>query len=147
MPRFHPAHIRKESPDLALLQREWYHSVQVLSGDILFFDQSIPHFGVQNDSALDRLVVFAMLSPSDDEEQDDYQLFRWTRIGEIAGFNTQTYAQALVDDKDQNPLGRYEDEREYNTAVAMLKHFGLFDAYFEGREPKWVPIKPKKKSK
>ena len=45
-----------------IYDKRWYHSVPVQTGDIAFFSERAPHFGVQNTSNRIRRVVFALVS-------------------------------------------------------------------------------------
>lgn len=57
------------------------------------------------------------------------QMFRWMYFREAYGPDSLQYAQSLVYDKLQNPLGRYTKE-SYDEAIACLRRHGLYKEYF-----------------
>jgi hypothetical protein len=141
MPRFPPhlLHWAPEEEDIPamqlqsyLLDYKYFHSVLVKSGDMMVFWQNTPHFGVQNRCSLNnRITLFSMLTPTIRSEttDDEYQFFRWMYMAEAFGDTSREFALALVDDKHQNPLGRYEEE-DYEQAIDCLKRHGLYQSYF-----------------
>lgn len=166
MPRFLPQHLYCADGDAQsmrdkayLLSEEWFHSVPLQPGDMLVFKQSVPHFGVRNQSIQPRMMLFTMLVPEEKEEEekaeeededadmqedevkelesDEYQFFRWMYMSEAYGEKSLEFAQSLVHDKHNNPLGRYPSKL-YKQSVACLKQHQLYAAYFgdEG-EPDW----------
>lgn len=48
---------------------------------------------------------------------------------EAFGGQSREFAEALVDGKAHNPLGRYE-KADYNAAVACLRRHHLYKAFF-----------------
>ena len=68
-----------------LLQPSAYHRRPIQSGDMLLFPQSTPHFGTRNNSFIQRIALFSVLTPFSSVEQDAFQLFCWMYV-EAAAF-------------------------------------------------------------
>ena len=116
-----------------LLDSHHYESLPVLPGDIVFFRQSIPHFGVKNICTQgDRVVFFSILSQSNASMQDALQVFPWLYIGAAFGWESREFAQALVDNKDFRPVQQIHGDEgavAKDVCVSTLKRWSLFDAY------------------
>lgn len=121
-----PAELRRNA---YLLDPEWYHSVPVFAGELAIFLQHVPHFGVRNRSSQNRVVLFTMLSPSNEAAQDDHQFFRWMFMAEAFGTNSKQFAEALVENKQYSPLQRYYTLSHRKIAEACLRKHQLFTAY------------------
>ena len=112
-----------------LLDPEHYVSEPVQPGDILFFRQSTPHFGVKNDSTKDdRVVLFSVLSPSPAEGQDEEQTFPWGLIGQAFGWDSLPFAKSLVENRDFDPLSRMTPQ-DRKAARACLERHGLWQLF------------------
>ena len=117
-------------PRAYLLDSEWFHSIPVHPGDMMILWQSIPHFGVRNNSTLlPRIGLFSILSSDDSDDQDEYQYFRWMYIADAYGNDSRQYAEALVQGKQHDPLKRM-DGQSYRRARETLKKYRLFTAYY-----------------
>jgi hypothetical protein len=116
-----------------LLQPEHYESVKVHPGDIIFFRQSTPHFGVRNSLPHgERVMLFSMLSPSSAAGQDAVQVFPWLFIGAAFGWLSREFARALVDHQAHQPLKRMSMDhgrKARNHALRCLRLWKLLDAY------------------
>ncbi len=107
-----------------------------MPGDIMIFWQNTPHYGVRNCSIQPRVALFTMPSLHSGQEQDaddKYQFFRWMFKAEAFGKKSKEFALAMVDDKQHDPVGRFERE-ERAQAVECLQLHRLYDAYYsDGR--------------
>lgn len=117
-----------------LLRPQEYESVPVLPGDIVFFRQSTPHYGVSNSCPRgERVMLFSMLSPSAAPQQDELQVFPWLYAGAAFGWLSREYAQCLVDHRAHGPIQRLEldhGRRARLNAHRCLRLWKLFDSYF-----------------
>lgn len=112
-----------------LLGAEHYAAEPVQPGDIIFFRQSTPHFGVKNESTKDdRVVLFSILSPSSAENQDEEQTFPWGFIGHASGWESQAFAQSLIEGREFGPLARMLPAHR-KAARACLERHGLLQQY------------------
>jgi hypothetical protein len=112
-----------------LLCSEHYAAEPAQPGDIIFFRQSTPHFGVKNESTKDdRVVLFSMLSPSSAPNQDEQQTFRWGFIGQASGWESLAFAQSLIDGREFGPLDRMVPAYS-KAARACLERHGLWQQY------------------
>lgn len=112
-----------------LLGSEHDAAEPVQPGDIIFFRQSTPHFGVKNESTKDdRVVLFSILSPSSAENQDEEQTFPWGFIGHASGWESLAFAQSLVEGREFSPLSRMEPA-DRAAARACLERHGLWKQY------------------
>ena len=59
--------------------------VRVEAGDIAIFRQTTPYYGTVNDTNTIRTVFFSILTPFNDAEQDELQVFRWMYIERTYG--------------------------------------------------------------
>jgi hypothetical protein len=127
-----PATMRKV---LHLLDEQQYESLPVDVGDIVFFRQSTPHFGVQNELPQgNRVAMFSILSSSQQWQQDADQVFSHLYVGYACSWTSREFAQALVDAKTVNsdPLNKIKEEqglKTYQLAVRTLEHWGMTAAY------------------
>jgi len=125
-----PAEMRSVS---RLLGEEWYSSQPACPGDIILFRHSTPHFGVENvKEDGNRVVLFAMLSPSNQPGQDAFQEFPWLYQRRAWGPESEQFARALLHDKASKPLQRLkEDSMEaYIEARACLVRYRLLAQYY-----------------
>lgn len=139
LPRFPVSHELSFSSEAQHMQRvahlldpAQYESLPAMQGDIIFFAESTPHYGVRNScSQGDRVVLFSILSPSAESMQDAHQVFPWLFVGDAFGWTSKEFAQALVDNRRHRPVSsiRSEDARWGSEAIAVLKAHGLFDLY------------------
>lgn len=117
-----------------LLKPEHYESLPVFAGDIVFFRQSTPHFGVQNVAARDnRIVLFSILSSSSHPRQDGEQVLPWLFIGIAFTWHSREFAQALVDYRQFKPLDQIEEDfgkDDEQVCIDCLTRFGLLEAYY-----------------
>ena len=112
-----------------MLGSEHYAAEPVQPGDIIFFRQSTPHFGVKNESTKDdRVVLFSMLSHSSAENQDEQQTFPWGFIGHASGWESLAFAQSLIDGREFGPLARMVPAHS-KAARACLERHGLWQQY------------------
>jgi hypothetical protein len=112
-----------------LLGPEHYMSEPAQPGDIIFFRQSTPHFGVKNESTKDnRVVLFSILSPSPAENQDEEQTFPWGFIGHASGWDSLAFAQSLIDGREFSPLARMVPEHSKAARTCLQRH-GLLQQY------------------
>lgn len=120
-----------------LLQEERYESVPASAGDLIFFRQSTPHFGVQNTMMeSNRVVLFGMLSESPEPNQDALQVFPWIYTGQAFGYSSREFAECLVAEAAQHPVQRIKNDEgaaASQSAVDCLRKFGLLDAYTRRR--------------
>jgi hypothetical protein len=116
-----------------LLDRDQYESLAASAGDIIFFRQSTPHYGVQNTLPQgNRVMLFGILSASDAPGQDELQVFPWLYIGAAFGRNSFEFARSLVEGRMHKPLVRIagdEGSAARDSAIACLKKWNLLDAY------------------
>jgi hypothetical protein len=116
-----------------LLFPQEYESVPVSAGDMIFFRQSTPHYGVKNSCPQgDRVVLFSILSPSTAPGQDEHQVMPWLFIGSAFGWDSKEFAQALVDYKAHGPVERIakdEGRKARNSSIRCLQRWNLFDSY------------------
>lgn len=148
MPRFQP-HLHfppgsDPSPEhVPFLSNEWYHSVTVHLGDLLLFQQSVPHYGVANAGVQPRIALFTALSSSVEAGQDDYQLFRWSYIEHAFGSDSREFAEALIRDAHVGePLLRYNTREELLPIVLLLLQHNCYGRYpwhkLGRRQRQWV---------
>lgn len=118
-----------------LLDELHYQSLPVYPGDIVFFRQSTPHFGVQNTMPQgNRVVLFGVLSPSSEPEQDKEQVFPWLYIGFAFDWDSREFAESLVKAKHLHPVAQMSLEwgkQARDTIVACLERFDLLKTYNE----------------
>jgi hypothetical protein len=116
-----------------LLHPQEYESVPVFPGDMVFFRQSTPHYGVKNSCPQgDRVVLFSILSPSTAPGQDEQQVMPWLFIGSAFGWDSKEFAQALVDNKAHSPVERIskdEGRKARNSSIRCLRRWNLLDSY------------------
>ncbi len=115
-----------------LLDPSEYVSEITYPGEIIIFRQSTPHFGVENTCQQgDRVMLFAVLSPSRRQGQDKEQVYPWLFVRYAFGAKSREFAETLVCYKMHDPVWRIQDgsEREGQEAIDCLKHFGLYEAY------------------
>jgi hypothetical protein len=116
-----------------LLRPQEYDSVPAFPGDIIFFRQSTPHYGVKNSCPKgERVLLFSMLSPSPASGQDERQVFPWLFIGAAFGWESKEFAQALVGHKAHGPVERIANDagrKARNSAIRCLRRWDLFDSY------------------
>ncbi len=117
-----------------LLAPEQYISDRRFPGDIIIFCQSTPHFGVANTCSVgDRVLLFAVLSPSSKPGQDKSQVFPWLFVRSAFGGKSKEYAQSLVDYRLHQPIWRiHEDEKTEGADEAneCLRLHGMADLYY-----------------
>ena len=128
------SHFRAEMQTVAhLLDPAYYFSEPTFPGDVIFFRQSTPHYGVRNDLKKgNRVVFFSILSPSLSPDQDDLQVFPWLYQGEAFGWNSREFAEALLAGKVYNPVGRIELDQGLkwkNVALNTLRKFDLLEEF------------------
>jgi hypothetical protein len=116
-----------------LLDPGQYVSARLSPGDVIFFRQSTPHYGVKNTCKVgDRALLFAVLSSSPASMQDAEQVFPWLFVGAAFGRSSKEFAQALVANRMYDPLGRLEQDegsRVRCAAVNCLRKFHLLESY------------------
>jgi hypothetical protein len=126
------SHTMREYADF--LNPKYYYSSDANVGDIIFFRQSIPHFGVANTSTLcKRILLFSILSPSNRTMQDAKQVMPWLYIGTAFEWSSEEFARALVDNKQHKPLQLIKRDfsaQDYNVAVNCLQKHKLYSSYF-----------------
>jgi hypothetical protein len=116
-----------------LLDEKQYQSLPVNAGDIVFFRQSTPHFGVQNRLAQgNRIALFSILSSSREWGQDKHQVFPYLYVGQAFTWGSREFARALVDAKLFDPLEKIKQDQgqsAYQLAVRTLGRWGMMAAY------------------
>lgn len=95
----------KKTVEAHLFERSAYHTIQVQAGDMMIFAQSTPHFGTQNPLSSRRVAVFSILSPSEKDGQDDFQLFRWLYVERCFGVGSAMLAKVLYLERQHDPMG------------------------------------------
>jgi hypothetical protein len=95
-----------------LLDEDVYHRCDVEVGDIAIFPQSIPHAGTRNPSSLTRIALFSILTPFQQPNQDNYQIFRWMYIEKAFGGDSLELAEAVYHDRQHDPLGRFSSGKQ-----------------------------------
>lgn len=143
LPKFHFNQVLSFSNDpnemqtvAELLKPGQYDSLPVYPGDMVFFRQSTPHFGVKNTSARDnRVVLFSILSSSEQPHQDDQQVLPWLFVGEAYSWNSFEFAQSLIEYKQFKPLEQIKSdfgEEGKSKCIALLSRFNLLSSYNSG---------------
>lgn len=116
-----------------LLEKRHYSSEAAHPGDVIFFRQSTPHYGVQNELKKgNRIVLFSILSPSSQPAQDEHQVFPWLFVGAAFTWKSIEFAQALVEGKAYDPIGRIAADQgvaSKNIALNALRQFDLLESY------------------
>lgn len=119
----------------SLLHASQYESLPAMPGDIIFFRHSTPHYGVRNEGKKgDRLVLFSILSSSNENRQDELQVYPWLYIRHAFGENSKEFAQSLVDNKEHHPVQRmFKEEGKivHQACINCLSKWGLLDSYKE----------------
>lgn len=95
----------KKTVEANLFERSAYHTIQVQAGDMMIFAQSTPHFGTKNPLSSRRIAVFSILSPSKEDGQDDFQLFRWLYVERCFGIGSAMLAKVLYLERKHDPMG------------------------------------------
>lgn len=117
-----------------LLAPSMYTSQELQPGDVIIFRQSTPHFGVANTCAVgDRVLLFAVLSPSDAAGQDQEQVLPWLFIRSAFGPEAKEFAQSLVDNRVHDPilrLQRDEGRPAANEALLCLETHNMRALYY-----------------
>ena len=117
-----------------LLASNKYISQRLHPGDIIIFRQSTPHFGVANTCTVgDRVLLFAVLSPSSASGQDQEQVMPWLFIRDAFGSNSKEFAQTLVDNRAHNPIWRLQQDEgrlSADEANECLRHHALHSLYY-----------------
>jgi len=117
-----------------LLHPSQYESRPAMAGDLIFFAESTPHYGMRNFCPQgDRVVLFAILSPSPDSMQDAQQVYPWLFIGYAYGWGSKQYAQSLIDNLEHQPIRKFIQDGNTaaaNHAVATLEAHNLYSLYF-----------------
>ena len=118
-----------------LLKPDQYESLPVYPGDMVFFRQSTPHFGVNNTSPRDnRVVLFSILSSSAQPHQDDQQVLPWLFVGEAYSWDSIEFAKSLIDYKQFQPLEQISadfGEEATRKCTALLTRFNLLSSYMQ----------------
>lgn len=116
-----------------LLEESNYKSVPVYPGDIIFFRQSTPHFGVANTMQQgNRVMLFSVLSPTAEQGQDAFQVFPWLYHGKAFGYDSFEFAKALVEGRAHDPvirIGRDEGAARAEEARKCLRAWDLLEQY------------------
>ena len=115
-----------------LLHPSQYESREVFPGDMVFFRQSTPHYGVANTKRQgDRVVLFGILSSSSEPEQDALQVFPWLYIADAYGWKSKQLAECLVQNKEHQPLELFlgDSTPARNSAIACLRQHDLLNSY------------------
>ena len=116
-----------------LLEKRQYSSEAAHPGDVVFFRQSTPHYGVRNELKKgSRIVLFSILSPSSKPAQDEHQVFPWLFVGAAFTWKSEEFARALVEGKAYDPVGRIAADQgvaSQNIALNTLRQFGLLKSY------------------
>ena len=133
--------------DAGRLDKSAYHSVRVEAGDVAIFRQTTPHYGTRNDTNAPRTVLFSILTPFNDAEQDEFQVFRWMYIGWAYGSQSRQFAQALHDDWEHRPLEQYNTRTKDGRAALIAARKNLQRWGFSDGTTKPKPEKPRSAKK
>lgn len=95
----------KKTVEAGLFERSAYHTIQVQAGDMMIFAQSTPHYGTENPISSRRIAIFSILSPSTEDGQDDFQLYRWQYVQRCFGAGSEMLAKVLYLDREHDPMG------------------------------------------
>lgn len=94
-----------------LLNRDYFHSVDLEAGSLLIFRQHLFHFGVANlNSAQSRLVFFDILSDSKSQYQDDAQYRPWQWMAEAFGEGSIEWLNCLIHYSKDDPLSYFVND-------------------------------------
>lgn len=128
-----------------LLHPRFFHSIDAEVGGIMLLRQSTPHYGTLNESLVDRLVVFDVLSVVDfatNPYQDEYQFFRWMYVAMAHGFQSSEFVHSLLEAERHEPLSHYlpgegyeEAQGALDWAIEKLSHMKLSNAARPVRMP------------
>lgn len=130
---------RKQMREVAPLLRdcpENFQSFPMDVGDIIIFQQTVPHFGVANEmSAGNRQMFFCVLSDTHEWGQDEQQVPPWLFVADAFGWRSTEFAQSLVENRLHDPLARIADSSldDIGPAVNALKRAGLVERYGENK--------------
>jgi hypothetical protein len=117
-----------------LLEESHYHSEPAYPGDVIFFRQSTPHWGVRNSLKKgNRVVLFSMLTPSLKPQQDAHQVFPWMYMGAAYSWKSEQFARALLAGKEFHPLERFEEDAGSMKKLALnaLRKHGLLESFLQ----------------
>jgi hypothetical protein len=112
LPRFPASVFATDEPDAAgrrgrsaYLKPEFFHSVPVQPGHMLFFRHGVPHAGV---ASLDkqRIVLFDMFSQHMGKLSPENQYFEWSYIRDCYGKRSDEYKRSLLANLHHDPIGR-----------------------------------------
>jgi hypothetical protein len=111
-----------------LLHPDFFHSVPVTPGTILIFDQSTPHFGVENVSKTDdRVALFDIISEIPDakvKSQDEYQYYVWEFVRDCFGIDSDEFVYSVLQNWKHNPISRYSGSVATKMHNAVSKKLG-----------------------
>jgi hypothetical protein len=88
-------------------EEDRYQRMDVSVGDIGIFSHGIPHKGTRNPTSLARISLFSILTPFDEKNQDEYQLYRWMYFEKAYGGTSREMAEAVYHGRDHHPLERF----------------------------------------
>ena len=128
-----------------LFDKSYYHSVPIHLGSVSFFHEMVPHYGTANDSAEERIVVFVMFvaknMPAEQAEAaDDEQSYEWVQYGQLYGWNSLPYAQALQRNAHEKAVHRIHPLEYQREAVETLEQYNLLEEY-NSRAPAGFTLK------
>lgn len=136
---FNPEILRPSSDDkeemkenVHLIRKEYYRSIEVDAGSMTVMKQNIPHFGPANLSTLcPRVVLFSMIGLSANPHQDSYQYFGWQFVEEAYqdDSNQTEFIQALLDNKEYDPISHYSDSEVQLQVKLLLYEYGVAEQY------------------
>jgi hypothetical protein len=149
LPRDDPVACARFAP---MFDKARYSRRVVSSGDFLFFDDRMPHFGTRNLLSVPRVTGFVMFGPPVEQDEpepegdDEYQYYEWDCVFDLyktEGAEERTpsgpdpygprhwamYARSLVYNRAYDPLERFAPVDQRDALWAMHRH-RLLRAYF-----------------
>ena len=137
-----------------VFDRRQYHTATAEAGSYTWMDEAVSHYGTDNYSAEERIVVFVMFVESDMAEAevevaDNEQSYEWVNYAKVYGEYHPQFYQAIVRNAEHNPLERIYPEgwrpyltrqlQQYEVAGRKKKNgatWTLYDEYIS-RCPGW----------
>jgi hypothetical protein len=110
-----------------------FQSLPMNVGDVVFFQHTLPHYGVANSMpSSNRVMLFCILSDTPEWDQDGLQVPSWLFIGRAFGWKSKEFAESLVENRKHDPLIRIASDQgdaAHVIAIQCLQYFGLTKKY------------------
>jgi hypothetical protein len=138
LPPPNPSSMRHVHP--RIWNKKEYHSVSVQRGQILFFNERVPHYGPRNPHRrFHRRMLFVQVFDLDYPitsaiDNEAFQFYEWQYVEQAWGEESREYALALVRHREDDAVGRFEDPR---MAWRVLRKHGLLEAYYGPDRRRW----------